>query len=149
MNPIIPLNLPRTDLELFRQDGRIFVICLIRKKKILLTPEEWVRQHFIAYLHNHCGYSIEKIALEKSIQYGKIRKRWDVVVYDEHFMPYILIECKAPHIPISKETLYQALSYRKEMKTRYIGLTNGLNHVYYEINETEISFQEIENLPRH
>jgi hypothetical protein len=147
MNPIIPLNLPQTNLQLNRKDGEVFVHCLIRRKKIRLTPEEWVRQHFVAFLSNQLSFPISRIAIEKSIQYAGLTKRWDIVVYDADFHPYILIECKAPQIKISRDTLYQALTYHKEIQGKFIVLTNGLTHAYFEVDSENQQLIELEQIP--
>ena len=149
MSPIVPLNLPKTPLQLSRIDQEIWVNCLIRKKKIILTPEEWVRQHFIAFLHHQQGFPISRIAVEKSIQYGLLTKRWDILVYDANFHPLVLIECKAPSVSITKDTLYQALTYQKEMQGRFIILTNGLNHSTFEVDLTHQTFIEKKEIPRN
>ena len=147
MNPIIPLNLPQTNLQLSRKDGEVFVHCLIRRKKIRLTPEEWVRQHFVAFLSNQLSFPISRIAIEKSIQYAGLTKRWDIVVYVADFQPYILVECKAPQIKISRDTLYQALTYHKEMQGKFIVLTNGLTHAYFEVDSENQQLIELEQIP--
>lgn len=147
MNPIVPLNLPRTDLQLSRKDGEISVLCLVRRKKIRLTPEEWVRQHFISYLSKELLFPLSRIAVEKSIQYAGLTKRWDIIVYDVDFKPYILVECKAPQISISMDTLYQALTYQKEMQGKLIALTNGLHHTYFEVDSAKQQLSVIQELP--
>lgn len=149
MNPIVPLNLPKTELKLSRIADEIWVNCLIRKKKIILTPEEWVRQHFIAFLTDHLGFPIARIAVEKSILYGSLTKRWDILVYDHQFNPLILIECKAPSISINKDTLYQALTYQKEMQGRFILLTNGQDHSIFEVDVENQQFIEQREFPRN
>jgi hypothetical protein len=147
MNPVIPLNLPQTSLQLSRKDEQIYVQCLIRRKKIKLTPEEWVRQHFIANLNHEHQFPLSRIAVEKSIQYAGLTKRWDIVVYDKDFQPFILVECKAPHIPISVDTLYQALTYQKEMQGKFIALSNGLDHAYFEVDTENQRLAVLEKLP--
>ncbi|MFM6936054.1 MAG: type I restriction enzyme HsdR N-terminal domain-containing protein [Flavobacteriales bacterium] len=147
MNPIVPLNLPQTNLQLSRANQDIYVLCLVRRKKIKLTPEEWVRQHFIAFLHEQHGFPLERMAVEKSIQYGGLTKRWDILVYDKDFQPSILVECKAPNIPIGLDTLYQALTYQKEMQGKFIALTNGQTHAYFEIRSDEQKLKEKSELP--
>lgn len=147
MSVIVPLNLPQTKLVLTRTENQLFVQCLIRGKKLVLTPEEWVRQHFISYLNQQLNYPITRIAVEKSIQYAGLTKRWDIVVYDSDFQPQILVECKAPKIPITLDTLYQALTYQKEMQGKYIALTNGLDHAYFGVDSEKNSLCELTQLP--
>ena len=147
MNPIVPLNLPQTDLKLSRKDGEISVLCFVRRKKIRLTPEEWVRQHFISYLSKQLRFPLSRIAVEKSIQYAGLTKRWDIIVYDSDFNPYILVECKAPQIKITIDTLYQALTYQKEMQGKLIALTNGIEHTYFEVDTEKQHLSLIAELP--
>lgn len=147
MSVIVPLTLPQTKLSLSRTDDQLFVQCLVRRKKLVLTPEEWVRQHFIAYLHQKLNYPMSRIAVEKSIQYAGLTKRWDIVVYDSAFLPHILVECKAPKIPISLDTLYQALTYQKEMQGKFIALTNGIDHAYFGVDTEKNSLCELKQLP--
>ena len=147
MSVIVPLHLPQTKLKLSREDNQVFVECLVRRKKLVLTPEEWVRQHFISYLNLQLKYPLTRIAVEKSILYAGLTKRWDIVVYDADFQVHILVECKAPHIPLSLDTLYQALTYQKEMQGKYIALTNGLQHAYFGVDVTQKSLLELSQLP--
>ena len=98
MEALIPLNLPKATLTLTRKDNVIFVNCLIRKKKMVLTPEEWVRQHYINYLSSYLLYPLSFISVEKELNYFGLKKRWDIVVVNNLFEPIILVECKAPNI---------------------------------------------------
>lgn len=147
MNPIQPLNLPQTQLNLTRKGSEIFVLCLIRKKRILLTPEEWVRQHFIAYLSNNLGYANERISVEKSLNYFGLKKRWDIVVYNQEFNPEILIECKAPNIVLDEKVLLQALNYQNQLRCKFIGITNGKSHAFWQIDQSNLIIKEISELP--
>lgn len=147
MSVIVPLTLPQTKLLLSRKDDQMFVQCLVRRKKLVLTPEEWVRQHFIAFLNQQLNYPISRIAVEKSIQYAGLTKRWDIVVHDSDFLPHILVECKAPKIPISLDTLYQALTYQKEMQGKFIALTNGIDHAFFGVDTEKNSLCELTQLP--
>lgn len=128
------LNLPKAPLKLSSKAGRIYVNCLLRKKTIVLTPEEWVRQHLIAYLHLHLGYPLEKMAIEKEIKYDGFIRRWDLVVYDQAFQAHILIECKAPQIPISHAVFMQIATYQSKLQAPFLILSNGLTHLVYQVN---------------
>jgi hypothetical protein len=105
MDFIVPLSFPPTPLDLTRKSGKVFVKCLIRKKAILLTPEEWVRQHIIAHLIKDLNYPETLVGVEKSIQYNGLTKRWDIVVFNSDFKPHLLVECKAPSIKLNEDTL--------------------------------------------
>lgn len=146
MNPIQPLNLPKTQLNLTRKDNEILVLCLVRKKRILLTPEEWVRQHFIAFLTVQLGHPIARISVEKSLDYFGIKKRWDIVVFNQDFTPEILIECKAPNIALNENVLLQALNYQNKLSCKFIGLTNGISHAFWHIDNEKLVFNQLDNL---
>lgn len=146
MNPIQPINLPQTQLNLTRKANEIYVLCLVRKKRILLTPEEWVRQHFIAYLSINLGHTIERISVEKSLNYFGLKKRWDIVVYNQEFNPEILIECKAPSISLNDKVLMQTLNYQNQLRCKYVGITNGMNHVFWLVDDEKFVFKQLDSL---
>ena len=144
MNPIQPLNLPQTQLNLTRKGNEVYVLCLVRKKRILLTPEEWVRQHFISFLSINLGYAIERISVEKSLNYFGLKKRWDIVVYNQEFNPEILIECKAPSISLNDKVLMQTLNYQNQLHCKYVGITNGMNHMFWHIDEQQLTMHIVD-----
>ena len=135
MSPIVPLNLPKTDLDISRSGDQLFVRCLVRKKKIVLTPEEWVRQHFIAYFLNDLSYPKGLLAVEKKIQYGAMEKRWDLATFMANQECFLLLECKAPSIPITKAVFEQSLTYFKGLQSRFLVLSNGIEHVIFKKEE--------------
>lgn len=115
-------------LKLSKKDGTPFVFCDFRKKYLVLTPEEWVRQHAMHFLVNQRGISKGKIASEIGLKYNGKTKRADIVVFDEMGKPSILVECKAPEVSISEETMFQAAQYNFELGVNEIILTNGIDH---------------------
>ncbi len=135
MSPIVPLNLPKTDLDISRSGDQLFVRCLVRKKKIVLTPEEWVRQHFIAYFLNDLSYPKGLLTVEKKIQYGAMEKRWDLATFMANQECFLLLECKAPSIPITKAVFEQSLTYFKGLQSRFLVLSNGIEHVIFKKEE--------------
>ncbi len=147
MHPIIALNLPKAELILSKKDNVVFVNCLIRKKKIILTPEEWVRQHYINYLSKHLKYPTSLISIEKELDYFGLKKRWDLVVFNKNFEPSILIECKSTAIKIDDNALKQVLTYQNKLKCEFIILTNGLQHFTWKIDRTNKKIEEIEQIP--
>ena len=106
-------------------DDKYFIFDSLRKKLLALTPEEWVRQHWINFLIDHQGYPKGLISLEKGLKYNQLQKRTDLVVFDREGHPYLLIECKAPEVELSQKVLQQALAYRSTLLTPYIILSNG------------------------
>ena len=135
MSPIAPLNLPKTALDISRSGDQLFVRCLVRKKNIVLTPEEWVRQHFIAYFLNDLAYPKGLLTIEKKIQYGAMEKRWDLATFMPNRECFLLLECKAPTIPITKAVFEQSLTYFKGLQSRFLVLSNGIEHVIYKKDE--------------
>jgi hypothetical protein len=148
MDFIVPLNFPPTHLDLTRKSGKIFVKCLIRKKSILLTPEEWVRQHIIAYLINELNYPETLVGVEKAIQYNSLTKRWDIVVFDSDFKPHLLVECKAPNIKLNEDTLKQVLSYQHQLNCELIVISNGLDTHTWRLNKEAVTLEKLQGIPR-
>lgn len=104
----------------------------IRKKFIPLTPEEWVRQHCISYLCEHYLVQLGFIAVEREIKTFGLRKRFDIVVFASNTKPLILIECKAPEVAITQETLIQAATYNNKLDSKFMWITNGIQHAWFE-----------------
>jgi hypothetical protein len=149
MSLLRPLNLPQAPLKLTSRAGRIYVNCLVRKKPIMLTPEEWVRQHLISFLHLHQGYALEKIGVEKQLLYDGFTKRWDVVVFNSQFEPAILIECKAPEIKLSHEVFMQIATYQQKLNAQCLILSNGQTHLIYEIDTAQKQLLQKAEFPRN
>jgi len=126
------LNLPEADLKLTRENGEIFVYDGIRKKNILLTPEEWVRQHFIHYLIHTCKYPKTLFKVETGLQYNTLQKRSDIQIYNRKGTVFMLVECKAFSIPLSSQTLKQASAYNKTIEAEWLVITNGLHHYAFQ-----------------
>ena len=147
MDFIVPLNFPPTQLDLIRKSGKVFVKCLIRRKEILLTPEEWVRQHIVAHLINDLNYPQTLVGVEKAIQYNGLTKRWDIVVFNSDFKPYLLVECKAPNIKLGTNTLQQALSYQHQLNCELIVISNGLETHTWQLNKEKQSLEKLDGIP--
>lgn len=123
---MLRLNLPPYDCKLSEDQTKIFD--LIRKKFVECTREEWVRQHFINYLCKHLGYPSSLVKVEFTIQYNRLAKRPDIVVYDRSAEPIVLVECKAPEVKINEEVFRQAAIYNKIVNAPYLVVTNGMEH---------------------
>ncbi|MDZ4758455.1 MAG: type I restriction enzyme HsdR N-terminal domain-containing protein [Bacteroidota bacterium] len=124
------LNLPEYQFELKSVTGgqKKLIYDTIRKKFIPLTPEEWVRQHWLHYMIEELKVPAALIAVEAGLKLGRLQKRADVVVYNNKGLPTLLLECKAPSIPISRETFEQAARYRTQLPVTYLCVSNGLQH---------------------
>ncbi len=126
-----PLNLPQAALKLSKSGEKIYVWDDIRKKNLLLTPEEWVRQHFLYFLLQ-LGYPQSQIALESGLYLNQQLRRTDILVYRNR-KPVLLVECKAPTIKLSQDTFDQASRYNLKLKVNYMVITNGLQHFVTEV----------------
>ena len=126
------LNLPKFEFRLRSDNDTTYIIDPVRKKELVLTPEEWVRQNIIQTLVQNFNYPSSLLHLEKGLIYNQRNKRYDALFYDRTAAPFLLIECKAPHINITQETLIQANTYNHKIGSKYILLTNGLKHLCFE-----------------
>ena len=119
------LDFSNIQLKLAQKEGKTCVFDPVRKKWLILTPEEHVRQYLIGYLTTVMQYPMPMIAVEKTIKTGNLSKRFDIVVYDRNHKPWMLVECKEPNIPVSEKTLYQLLNYQSVLQCNYWLLSNG------------------------
>jgi hypothetical protein len=141
------LNLPAIAPQLTRDGDQVFVFDLLRKKNILLTPEEWVRQHWISFLLFGQGFPKGLITSERGLTYNGLQKRTDLLVFDREGLPYFLIECKAPEVEINQKVLSQAITYNQTLKCPFIGLSNGKKHVFMGYVEAEGKYLQQSNFP--
>lgn len=114
---------------------------MIRKKWLILTPEEWVRQHVLNYLVTEKKYAISSIAIEKELLLNGLKKRYDIVVYTKQLTPYLIIECKAPYVALDHLVIEQALRYNLVIKAELLMITNGVSDLVFNKN------QEVVELP--
>lgn len=143
---MISLDLSGLQLKLKQEDEIVRVFDPVRKKWIVLSPEEHVRQYVLQYLINGMEYPAPLIAVEKKILVGKVAKRFDVTVYDRTHKPWMLIECKEPEVVISEDTLFQLLNYHRTIPCKYWVLTNG--HQTYCANAGDLQhIQWMDSLP--
>ncbi len=122
------LNLPAASLSIQDRSGKPYVFDQFRKRYVLLTPEEWVRQHFLRYLHEHKGYPSGLIAVEASLKYNRMARRADAIIYRSSGKPLMIIECKAAHVSISQDVFDQVARYNFSFGVPFLVVTNGLQH---------------------
>ena len=121
----------------------------LRKKWILSTPEEKIRQKFWKYLHFEKKYPVSLMAIEKTIKFNGLIKRFDLLIYDRHGNPNIIVECKSRNVIINESTLNQILSYQYKIGAKYLILTNGKETYCLEIDLTEKKIIYLENIPQY
>ncbi len=141
------LNLPGYHFRIKEQDKKKYIFDPVRKKYIVLTPEEWVRQNFVSYLINEKKYPASLIVFEKEFKLHRRSKRGDVVVYKHDGLPGAIIECKAPHVKISQLVFDQINSYNIELKTACLMITNGLEHYCAIIGKPEKKPEFLDHIP--
>ena len=128
------LNLPTFDYTLRKQSGKVFILDILRKKYLVLTQEEWVRQHFIHFLIKVHNYPRALIKVEGGLTFNSLQKRSDIVVFNRQGQPWMIVECKAPDVKLKQETIEQAAVYNHTLKARYIVITNGMIHICCEVD---------------
>lgn len=130
------LNLPPASLQLRRGDKGVEVYDVLRDGWIVLTAEEWVRQHFIHYLMSHLGYRRSLMANEVAITLNGTSRRCDTVVYSSSLQPLMIVEYKAPSVTITQKVLDQAARYNIVLSVPYLLLSNGLKHYCFKVDTT-------------
>jgi hypothetical protein len=144
---MVALNLPVFDCPTRHTGGKWYILDRCRQKWVVLTPEEWVRQHFVHHLLA-AGYPPPLLSLERGLRYHGLPRRSDIVVYDRAMQPFLLVECKAPQIPLSEKVLAQALAYNHVLQARYVAITNGLAHHYFERRTEPPAHHLLGSLPK-
>ncbi len=146
MPELTKLNFPAIHLRARHRGTAVEVWDSLRGIYLVLTPEEWVRQHLTAYLSSHCGVETMRIVAEYAVPLNGQPQRADIVVVDDNGAPLILAECKAPDIAIDRHVFAQAVRYNSVLGARYIILTNGLRHHCFEFDGTE--YHPMASFPR-
>ena len=141
------LNLPKTDFKLQRKGNKVTVFDVLRKKHVVLTPEEWVRQHFVHFLIEQKGYNASCIANEVALCLNNTHKRCDTVVYDNQAHPIMIVEYKASHIPISQSVFNQISRYNIKMRVRWLVVSNGMQHYCCKINYEDETYEFVPDIP--
>jgi len=142
------LRFPTYQFKIKNRENKLFIFDPIRKKELLLQPEEWVRQHCIKYLEEQ-GYPLSKISVEKALQINGMTRRTDILTYDSDFNPYLVVECKAPSVPINQDTFDQIARYNMVIKAPYLMLSNGMNHYFCKMNHENKSYEFLREIPKH
>ena len=141
------LAFPSYSFRVKNSENKTTIFDVIRKKFVVLTPEEWVRQHVVNYLLSEKNYPISLINVEKMIKVNKTIKRYDIVVFNSDGSIFLLVECKSPKIKITQETFDQIARYNLVLKGNYQMVTNGLQHYYCQIDYENEKYDFIPELP--
>ncbi len=144
---MIPLNLPAFEYKTRETDKGLYIFDEFRRKYVPLSPEEWVRQHFLHWLVTGKGYPGGLIAVEVSLKYLRMTKRADAIVYAPDGKALMLIECKAPHIQISQATFDQIARYNHGFKLRHMAVTNGMEHYFCQLAPNGTQWEFLSEFP--
>lgn len=144
---MVALNLPRYNFKIKFQKNKQQIFDEVRKKYVVLTPEEWVRQHFIRFLIHEKKYPASRMAVEYALNYNTLSKRGDIVIFGKNALPHIIVECKAPAVQLSQEVFDQAARYNFILRVNYLIITNGLQHFCCEMDYEKNTFRFLPDLP--
>lgn len=147
MMKFTPLSIPAAPLKLVERNNAVYVWDEFRSKSILLTPEEWVRQHFLHFLVDHKGFPKGRISVEHSLVINSLARRCDALVYSDQLNPLVIIECKAPEINLSLKTLEQIAQYNFELRVNYLVLTNGLQTIVAVLDAENKTIHYLKEVP--
>lgn len=141
------LNFPKFTFRFKNSENKVSIFDPIRKKFIILQPEEWVRQHCVQYLIQEKKYPKTLINVEKELKINSLKKRYDIVVYNKDGSIHLIVECKAPAIRIKQETFDQIARYNLALNATFLMVTNGINHYYCQMDMTTECYTFLKNIP--
>jgi hypothetical protein len=141
------LNFPNYSFRFKNSENKTYIFDVIRKKFLLLTPEEWVRQHVVNFLIEEKNYPKSLINVEKLVKVNGINKRYDVVVFRNDGSIFLLVECKAPEVTITQQTFDQIAQYNLVLKAENLMVTNGLNHYFCQMDFENEQYIFLKGLP--
>lgn len=143
------LNLPSFDVKMRKNENVLEIFDPLRRKYLVLTPEEWVRQHFINYLITEKGYPATLMANEKLIKLNSLSRRCDTVVYNREMNPVAICEYKNPDIEVTQEVFDQIIRYNIVLRVNYLIVSNGINHYCCKVNNEDLSYIFLEEIPHY
>ena len=143
------LNLPTYECRLREQNGRQQIFDVLRRRYVALTPEEWVRQHFVHYLIEHKGYPKGLLANEVELRVGEKHLRCDTVLYDKALHPKIIVEYKAPDIAITQKVFNQITVYNMLLHVDYLIVSNGMQHYCCQMDYEQNRYMFLSDIPNY
>jgi len=144
------LNFPEYKFRIARgEDGKKYIFDSLRHKEIILTPEEWVRQHLIRYITEEKDFPPALVSIEAGVKVNTLSRRYDALVYSRNGKPLLLIECKAPGIKINQQTFDQIIAYNHTMKANYLLISNGLKHYCCKLKAEKDRYEFLPEIPHY
>ena len=144
---MLELSLPGFDYKVKKQNGTVMIFDIVRKKYVVLTPEEWVRQHFVHFLIAHKGYPTTLLANEVMVKLNGTTKRCDTVLYRRDLSARMIVEYKAPHIAITQHVFQQIYAYNSVLRADYLIVSNGIKHYCCHVNYQSMKVEYLEDIP--
>ena len=144
-----PLNFPKFSFRFKNSENKVSIFDAVRKRFIILQPEEWVRQHCVQYLVTEKKYPLSLINVEKELTINNLKKRYDIVVFNTQGDVHLIVECKAPQIGIDQSTFDQIARYNLALKANYLMVTNGLEHYYCQMDFEAESYVFLKEIPEY
>jgi hypothetical protein len=141
------LNFPKFSFRFKNSENKRLIFDGIRKKFVVLQPEEWVRQHCVQYLIQMKNYPKSLINVEKELKINNLRKRYDIVVFNPDGSLHLIVECKAPEVTIDQTTFDQIARYNLELNATYLMVTNGINHYYCQMDFEKERYEFLKDIP--
>ncbi|MEL0650043.1 Type I restriction enzyme R protein N terminus (HSDR_N) [Algibacter lectus] len=143
------LNFPEFSFRFKNSENKVSIFDCIRKKFVILQPEEWVRQHCVLYLMEVKKYPISLINVEKELTINDLKKRYDIVIFNPDGSIHLIVECKAPKININQTTFDQIARYNTALNATYLMVTNGINHYYCQMDFENERYQFLKDIPEY
>lgn len=144
---MLKLNFPTYSFRFKNSENKVSIFDAIRKKFVILQPEEWVRQHCVSYLIIEKNYPKSLINVEKELIINDLKKRYDIVVFNPDGSIHLIVECKAPKIAIKQSTFDQVARYNLALNATYLMVTNGLNHYYCQMDFDAEKYHFLKDIP--
>ena len=144
---MLQLNLPEYNFRIKKQDDKFLIFDSQRKRYVSLTPEEWVRQHFVRFLIEVKGYPAALLAVEKQLTMNGMKKRCDAILFDKEGQPFMIIEFKAPNVPVTQATFDQVAVYNAKLKVSFFIISNGLEHYCCKVNTETARYEFFPEIP--
>tara|TARA_B100000242_G_scaffold118079_1_gene82602 strand:- start:2 stop:448 length:447 start_codon:yes stop_codon:yes gene_type:complete len=146
---MVDLNIPEQNIEIKSINSKNYIFDLLRKKHLILTPEEWVRQNLVSYFINDLNYPKGLIKTESSLKYNNLKKRSDILIYNNDMAHYMIVECKSYKMKLNKSHLNQSAIYNKIYRSKYLMVSNGMEHIVCEYDWENKTFKFRNSIPKY
>jgi type I site-specific restriction endonuclease len=143
------LNLPEYIFRIKKQNDKLLIFDTQRKRYVVLTPEEWVRQNFIKFLIDEKKYPAAFLAIEKQLNYNGMKKRCDAILYNQNAQPILIIEFKAPNVSITQATFDQVAVYNAKLKVDFFIISNGIEHFCCKVDTINAKYDFFSEIPNY